>query len=147
MADFRLLGNEVTLRIVTSTGGLLSEITAIKDLTWKLGIKLIDEGYLGEMALRQREIFEKCSGTFVIVPENEAPFTLQQAIYNRARQAGANDIQINLSVRLAFPSGTIFRVTFPDTHYEAIGDFNQTVRDVFANMSFNWSANKYVPSF
>ena len=70
MADFRLLGNEVTLRIVTSTGGLLSEITAIKDLTWKLGIKLIDEGYLGEMALRQREIFEKCSGTFVIVPEN-----------------------------------------------------------------------------
>jgi hypothetical protein len=146
MADFRLLGNEVTLRLV-SNGSLLSEITAIKDVTWKVGIKLISEGYLGENANRHREIFEECSGAFAIVPENEAPFTLQQSIYKRALQAGANDVQINLGVRLAFPSGVIFRVTFPDVHFETVGDFNQSGRDTFAAMSYSWKSTKYVPSF
>jgi alkyl sulfatase BDS1-like metallo-beta-lactamase superfamily hydrolase len=146
MADFRLLGNEVTLRL-TSNGALLSEITTIKDLTAKIGIKLLSEGYLGEMANRHREIFEECSGTFNIVPENEAPFTLQQQIYSRARQAGAADVQINLGVRLAFPSGTIFRLTFPDLHFETIGDFNQAGRDSFASMAWAWKSTKYIPSF
>lgn len=146
MADFRLLGNEVTLRL-TSNGALLSEITTIKELTWKIGIKLISEGYLGEMANRHRELFEECSGGFNIVPENEAPFVLQQSIYKRALQAGAADTQINIGARLAFPSGTIFRVTFPDVHFETIGDFNQAGRDSFAAMAWSWKSTKYVPSF
>lgn len=146
MADFRILGDEITLRI-TKGGELLSEITAIKDLTWKLGVKLITEGYLGEPANRHREIFEECSGSFNIVPENLAPFQLADAIYQRARRAGANDVQINLGIRLAFPSGSIFRVTFPDTHYESLGDFNASSRDSFGTMAFSWKATKYIPSF
>jgi hypothetical protein len=146
MADFRILGNEITLR-VTSGGILLSEITTIKDLTWKLGVKLISEGYLGEVANRQREIFEECSGSFNIVPENAAPFQLQNSIYTRALQAGPADVQINLGIRLAFPSGNIFRITFPDTHYETVGDFNASGRDSFATMAFAWKATKYIPSF
>lgn len=146
MADFRILGSETTLRI-TSGGLLMSEITTVKDITWKIGIKLITEGYLGELANRHREIFEECSGTFNIVPENPTPFSLQQDIYNRARQAGVNDVQVNIGMRLQFPSGAIFRVTFPDIHFEAIGDFNAPGRDAFDTMAFTWKATKYIPSF
>ena len=146
MADFRILGSETTVRI-TKDGQLLSEITTIKEQTFKIGIKLITEGYLGEVANRHREIFEECSGAFSIVPENETPFQLQEAIYNRARRAGANDTIINLGIRLAFPSGVIFRVTFPDLHFETIGDFNAPSRDAFTTMAFSWKTTKYIPSF
>jgi hypothetical protein len=146
MAELRILGRETTLRI-TSGGLLLSEITTVKDVTWKLGIKLITEGYLGESANRHREIFEECSGTFNIVPEGTSALSLQQEIYNRARQAGVNDVQVNLGLRLQFPSGALFRVTFPDIHFEAIGDFNAPSRDAFVTMAFTWKSTKYIPSF
>jgi len=146
MADFRILGSETTLRI-TQGGLLLAEITTVKDITWKVGIKLITEGYLGELANRHREIFEECSGTFNVVPENTTPFNLQQVIYNRARQAGANDVQVNIGIRLQFPSGSLFRVTFPDIHFETIGDFNAPSRDAFDTMAFSWKATKYIPAF
>ena len=146
MADFRLLGNETTVRI-TQNGQLQSEITTVKDVTFKIGIKLITEGYLGELANRHREIFEECSGSFAIVPENEAAFQMQQNIYQRALQAGANDTLINLGIRLAFPSGVIFRVIFPDLHFETIGDFNAPSRDAFTTMAFAWKSTKYIPSF
>lgn len=146
MADFRILGSETTLRI-TSGGLLLSEITTVKDVTWKVGIKLITEGYLGELANRHREIFEECSGTFNVVPEGTTVFSLQQQIYNRARQAGANDVQVNLGLRLQFPSSAIFRVTFPDLHFEAIGDFNAPSRDAFVTMAYTWKSTKYIPAF
>lgn len=146
MADFRILGSEITLRI-TRDGALVSEITTIKDLTWKIGLKLISEGFLGETANRHREIFEECSGSFAIVPENTAAMEMQQAVYDRARRAGAADTVINLGIRLEFPSGTVFRVTFPDIHFETIGDFNASGRDSFATMSFSWKCPKYIPSF
>jgi len=146
MADFRLLGNETTVRL-TQNRQLLSEITTVKDVTFKIGIKLITEGYLGELANRHREIFEECSGSFAIVPENETPFTLQNNVYLRALRAGANDMTANLGIRLAFPSGVIFRVTFPDLHFETIGDFNAPSRDAFTTMAFSWKTTKYIPSF
>jgi len=146
MADFRILGSETTLRI-TSGGLLLADITTVKDFTYKLGLKLIDEGYLGELANRQREVFEKCSGGFNIVPEDLTPFQLQNTVYLRARKAGANDTQINLGIRLEFPSGALFRVTFPDLHFDNLGDFNSPGRDVFDTMAFSWSTTKWIPSF
>lgn len=146
MADFRILGSETTLRI-TSGGLLLSEITTVKDFTYKLGLKNIAEGYLGEPANRHREVFEECSGGFSIVPENLTPFDLQNIVYLRARQAGANDKQINLGIRLQFPSGSIFRVTFPNLTFENLGDFNAAGRDVFDVMNFTWKTDKWIPSF
>ena len=146
MADFRILGSETTLRI-TSGGRLLSEITTVKDFTYKLGLKNISEGYLGEMANRHREVFEECSGGFNIVPENLTPFQLQNAVYLRARQAGANDTQINLGIRLEFPSGALFRVTFPGLTFENLGDFNSPSRDAFDTMNFSWKTDKWIPAF
>lgn len=146
MADFRILGSETTIRL-TANGTLQSEITTVKDFSWKVGIKLITEGYLGELANRHREIFEECSGAFAIVPETTQAFLLQQQVYNRARQAGAADVQINIGIRLQFPSGQVFRVTFPDVHFETIGDFNSPARDSFDTMSFSWKSTKYVPAF
>ena len=146
MADFRILGSETTLRL-TKNGQLLSEIGTIKEQSFKIGVKLITEGYLGELANRHREVFEECSGSFGIVPENESPFVLQNGIYLRALQAGPNDMVVNLGIRLAFPSGVVFRVTFPDLKFETTGDFNSPSRDSFNTMSFSWKSTKYIPSF
>ena len=146
MADFRLLGSETTVRL-TKDGALLSEITTVKDVNFKIGVKLITEGYLGELANRHREIFEECSGSFNIVPENNSAFQLQKGVYLRALQAGASDLQVNLGLKLAFPSGVMVKLTFPDLHFETTGDFSAPSRDAFTTMAWSWKTTKYIPSF
>ena len=146
MSEYRILGKEVTVRI-TSGGVLQTEITAIKDMTWKPVIKLITEGYLGEIAQRHREIFDEIMGSFNVVPEGNQAFKLQKAVYDRARTASANPIQINVGFRLQFPSGTVVRITNPDVKLEQVGDLNFSGRDAFGNMAFAYKGSSYIPSF
>jgi hypothetical protein len=141
--DFRVIGRDITLR-ATEGGQLLSEITAVKDLTFKLTLKLLSEGFLGESALRHREVFDEVQLTWGIEPEGKQVFGLIADVYQRARTGQANPVQINIGFRIQFPSGTIVRITVPDIQFDDIGNLNVSGRDAFAAMTFSGKSNRYI---
>jgi hypothetical protein len=143
--DFRILGRDTTLRL-TSNGVLQSETTAIKVSHFKPVVTLLSEGFLGEAAKRQREIFDEIDVGFTVEPEGEQIFQVQYALYQRAR-TGQNTTQLNLSFRLAFPSGVIFKISIPDLKFSDIGGLDAAGRESFDTMSFAAKSDRYVPLF
>jgi hypothetical protein len=143
MSDFRVLGRDVTLR-ATEGGVLLKETTAIKNLTFKVMLKLLSEGFLGESALRHREIFDEVQLTWGWEPEGVQVFSLIQDVYLRARTGQANPVQINIGFRIQFPSQAIARITVPDIQFDDIGNLNVSGRDAFADMTFSGKSNRYI---
>lgn len=143
MADYRILGRDVTLRM-TSGGSLVSEVTAIKSASFKPVQTLLSEGFLGEPAKRHREVFDEVQVSFSIEPEGKKVLEMQMDVYNRARQGQANPVQINLSFRFQFPSGTVVRITVPDLQFDDIGNVDIGARESFVSMSFSAKSNRYI---
>lgn len=143
MADYRILGRDVTLRM-TSGGSLVSEVTAIKSASFKPVQTLLSEGFLGEPAKRHREVFDEVQVSFSIEPEGKKIIEMQMDVYNRARQGQANPVQINLSFRFQFPSGTVVRITVPDLQFDDIGNVDIGARESFVSMSFSAKSNRYI---
>ena len=145
MADYRILGRDITLR-VTEGGTLLTEITAVKNVSFKPVQTLLSEGFLGEDAKRHREIFEEVQVSFAVEPEGKSIFLAQLDIHNRARTGQSSPaVQINLSFRLLFPqSGAIVKMTVPDIQFDDIGNLDVSGREAFASMSFSGKSNRYI---
>jgi len=145
-SDYRVLGRDTNIR-VTQSGILLTEITAIKNLDVGPELTLLSEGFLGEQAERHREVFKAVDVSFVVEPEGESIFRLQNAIYQRARSGQANALQINLGYRIQFPSGVIFRMTLPDLKFSDPGKLANAGRESFLAMSFAGKTDRYIPNF
>ena len=143
--DFRVLGRDITLR-ATEGGILLTEMSAIKNLQFKINIKLLSEGFLGEAALRHREIFDDVGLTWGIEPEGKTSFELVNDVYQRARAGQANPVQINMGFRIQFPSQTIVRITVPDIQFDDIGNLDVSSRDAFLAQTFSGKSDRYIPS-
>ena len=145
MADTRILGRDITLR-VTEGGALVTEITAIKNISFKPVQSLLSEGFLGEPAKRHREIFEEVQVGFSVEPEGKYVFLTQLDIHNRARLGQSTSAtQINLGFRLLFTQSlTVVRITVPDLQFDDIGNLDVSGREAFASMSFSAKANKYI---
>jgi hypothetical protein len=143
--DFRILGRDTTLRM-TQNGVLLNETTAIKVSNFKPVVTLLSEGFLGEAAKRHREIFDEIDTGFTVEPEGKQIFQMQFALYQRAR-TGLSNIQINLSFRLAFPSGAIFKISVPDLKFSDIGNVDFSSREAFVGMTFAAKSDRYIPLF
>ena len=143
MSDFRGIGRDVTLR-ATSNGSLLKETTAIKNMTFKVAIKLLSEGFLGESALRHREVFEEIQVGWGWEPEGKEAFGLVRDVYERSRTGQANPVQINISFRVQFPSGVIARFTVPDVQFDDVGNLNISGRDAFLDQTFSGKSDRYI---
>ena len=145
MPDYRILGRDITLR-VTEGGTLQTEITAVKNVSFKPVQTLLSEGFLGEDAKRHREIFEEVQVTFSIEPEGKYIFLTQLDIHNRARTGQSSAaVQINLAFRLLFPqSGVVVKMTIPDLQFDDIGNLDVSGRESFASMSFSAKSNRYI---
>jgi hypothetical protein len=143
MADYRILGRDTTIRM-TSGGALVSEVTAIKNGSFKPVQTLLSEGFLGEPAKRHREIFEEVQVSFTIEPEGKKILEMQLDVYNRARQGQANPVQINITFRLQFPSGVVAKITVPDLQFDDIGNIDFGARESFVGMSFSAKSNRYI---
>ena len=143
--DFRILGRDTTLRM-TMNGALQSETTAIKVSSFKPVVTLLSEGFLGESAKRHREIFDEIDVGFSVEPEGKQIFQMQQELYLRAR-TGQSTVQINLSFRLAFPSGAIFKISVPDLKFSDIGNVDFSSREAFVGMTFAAKSDRYIPLF
>ena len=143
--DFRVLGRDITLR-ATENGLLLAEMSAIKNLQFKINIKLLSEGFLGESALRHREIFDDVGLTWGIEPEGPSSIVLMGDIYQRARTGQANPVQINMGFRIQFPSQKIVRITVPDIQFDDIGNLDVSSRDAMLAQTFSGKSDRYIPS-
>ncbi len=144
--DFRILGRDVTLRL-TQDGTLLNETTAVKVSSFKPIVTLLSEGFLGENAKRHREIFDEVDVSFSVEPEGVQIFQMQYALYLRARQGSAPQVQINLGFRLAFPGGRVFKITVPNLKFSDIGNLENPGRESFSAMTFAAKSDRYVPIF
>lgn len=144
MAEFRVFGKEVSIRI-TRSNALLREITAIRSFTFETRQRIITEGYLGETAMRQDEIFDEVGGSFTIVPEGMEVLDLQQLIQQRSSRRIANDEQVSATFRVQFPSGVIARFTVPDMKFDPI-PINVSSRDAYVDMTFTYKASSYILS-
>ncbi len=143
--DFRILGRDTTLRL-TENGVLKNETTAIKVASFKPVVTLLSEGFLGEQAKRHREIFDEIDVGFTVEPEGTQVFQMQFDIYNRAR-TGLSAVQLNLSFRLAFPSGAIFKISIPDLKFSDLGNVDISSREAFVGMTFAAKSDRYIPLF
>lgn len=142
MGEYRILGKSVQVR-VTQGGVILSEISAIKAFTFETRQRIITEGYLGETAQRQDEIFDEVGGSFSVHPEGTDILQLQKTIADRARARTANPTQVSASFRVSFPQGTIARIVIPDMKFDPI-PFNVSGRDAYVDMSFTYKATQYL---
>jgi len=122
-ADYRILGRDSTMRL-TQDGALLAETSALSNIELRLVQTLLSEGFLGESAKRHREIFDEVDISWSVEPEGKEILQMQNAVYQRAR-TGQGNLQINLGLRLAFPSGFSARLTIPDLKFGANGDYGQ----------------------
>ena len=143
--DSRILGRDSTMRL-TSNGALLAETAALKVTKFNPIQTLISEGFIGEAAKRHREIFDEVDVSWDVEPEGREIFEMQYGIYQRARQ-GASNLVITVGFRLAFPSGTVVRITVPDIKFGTNGDLNNPGRESFLTMAFAGKAGKYIPNF
>lgn len=143
--DFRILGRDATMRL-TSNGSLLAETTALKSIKFNPVQTLISEGFIGEAAKRHREVFDEVDISWDVEPEGREIFEMQYGIYQRAR-AGASSLVINVGFRIAFPSGTIVRITVPDIKFGTNGDLNNPGRESFVTMAFAGKSGKFIPNF
>jgi hypothetical protein len=144
MSEFRILGKSVQIRL-TRSGALLKSITAIKTFTFEPRQRILSEGYLGETAQRQDEIFDEVGGSFVAVPEGTEILDLQEMIKNRSTRRIANDEKVSCTFRISFPDGTINRITIPDMKFDPI-PFTVGGRDAYVEMSFSFKATTYLRS-
>ena len=71
---------------------------------------------------------------------------MQFDIYNRAR-TGLSAVQLNLSFRLAFPSGAIFKISIPDLKFSDLGNVDISSREAFVGMTFAAKSDRYIPLF
>lgn len=140
--EFRALGKEVTIRL-TRDGALLGTITAIKNFTFQTDQRILSEGYLGETAQRQDEIFDGTSGSFLVHPEDQVPFELQRLIADRSQRRIAVDEEVNATFRVNFPNGQAPKITLPDMHFDPI-PFNVGNRDAYTEMSFSYKTSSYI---
>ena len=144
-ADYRILGRDSTMRL-TQDGALLAETSALSNIELKLVQTLLSEGFLGESAKRHREIFDEVDISWSVEPEGKEVLQMQNAIYQRAR-TGQGNLQINLGLRLAFPSGFSARLTIPDLKFGANGDLSVPGREQFVKMAFSAKASMYIPNY
>lgn len=142
MSELRILGKSVTVRLVRA-GVLQKEITAISNFTFETRQRILTEGYLGETAQRQDEIFDEVGGSFAIVPESSQVLDLQRMIADRATKREANPETVTISFRAQFPDGSFARFTVPDAKFDPI-PLNVGSRDAYVNITFTYKATKYL---
>jgi len=142
--ELRVIGQQVTVRL-TRDNELLNEITAIKDFNFEMRTRILSEGYLGETANRQDEIFEEVGGSFTVHPEGTDVLDLQRKIFERASRRIAGATVISATFRTVFPDGSVARITIPDMKFDPI-PFNPGARDGYVSMTFTYKASSYILS-
>jgi hypothetical protein len=142
--EMRLFGREVTIRL-TQDGAMLSEVTAVKSLTFETRQRIITEGYLGESAQRQDEIFDEVGGSIALHLEGADILLLQQAVVQRSSKRSANPTKISINFRAQFPNGIVARFTVPDVKFDPI-PFNVSGRDAYVDTTLTYKSNRYLLS-
>lgn len=138
----RLMGRDVQLRI--ARGGVpLTTITAIKSLTFEVRVQTKKDGFLGESGLRIDSIFDDVGGSFTIEPEDSAGMELQKLVADKAIARRQGDEQVSITFRVTYPNGQVVKVTVPSVEFDAV-PFNVSGRDAYAEMTFTYSAEKYI---
>lgn len=141
MSEFRILGKSVTVRL-TRNGALLSEITAIKSFSFETRHRVITEGYLGETAQRQDEIFDEVGGSIGIHVSGTEILELQRLVTDRSTRRLADDEKVSITFRVAFPNGDSARVTVPDVKIDPIG-LNVGSRDGYVDTTISYKSDRY----
>ena len=139
--ETRVFGRDTSVRVIQD-GNLLSEFSAVDSWTFDVNVKRVEEGYIGETANRQDEIYESVSGSIPIKVEGPDALRLQEAIALRATRRSNPQVKIDLVFRISFPNGVIARIAVKDVKFETV-PLNQGGRESYLAMTLNWKA----PSF
>lgn len=139
MAELRLRGQEVTLRIAR---GNVPEVTltAIKDFTVQFDFATIEEGYLGETTMRKDDIFNGLSGSMTIDAEGQEVLQFLDFVKQRAqRRLVLSESRVNVTARYTFPNGQTPRIVVRDLKFDA-APFAAPSRDGYVNVALSWKA-------
>lgn len=114
----RIKGQEVALSFVTPTGSA-EGLEDVLSFEWELQMEILKEGYLNETTDRRDDIFRGASGRMEMHMEQQAFFTFQQAIQDRAERRTAAAGVFNATASFAFPNGQRPRITFENIFFDA----------------------------
>jgi hypothetical protein len=139
MAETRLRGQEVTLRLVRGRD-VEATVTAFKDFTVQFDLATMEEGYLGELTMRKDDIYNGVSGSFTVDAESQDLFVLMDFIKRRAqRKIPVNQSTINVTARFTFPNGETPKLLIRDLKFDAI-PIAVPGRNAYVNGSFSYKA-------
>ena len=117
MADPRLMGQEVTVRL-TNAGSLVTEVTAIGNFNESVLLEIKESGFLGEGENRYDEIHNGFSGDLEFQPENAGWIDVQEAIIARARRE-TPEVQFSIIRVDSFSNGDTLTYTYMDVKFGA----------------------------
>ena len=122
-------------------GQLEAAITAIRNFNLQLELKVLEEGYLGEVTNRHDDIFEGVSGSFETVPEGKDIFVLDQFLIERAqRKRDINASQVNATAKFNFPNGDAPVLLVPDMKFDPTS-INTSGRDQYVAAPYSFKAD------
>lgn len=137
MQELRLRGEEVAVRF-SLNGVLQNNITAVKDFSFIVRIKLLEEGYLAEKTLRKDNIFEGVKGSITIDPEHQDYLKMMAAVRDGATRT--TPLVINAIARLSFPNGQRPRILVPNLIVSGDLPLNASGRDSYVRGQFPYEA-------
>jgi len=133
----RVRGQETRI-IVSGPRGVEQSIDAVKSFEAEFNIDILSEGYLGEVAERQDEIFIKVTGKMEIHIPSAAYFQFAQSIIDRAqRRTSANQV-FNITTSLTFPDGRRVRTVFKNVSFGSI-PLNVGARDEYVSTTLEFA--------
>lgn len=136
----RVRGQETSI-VVTGPQGVEQAIDAIKSFEAEFEIDILSEGYLGEVAERQDEIFVKVTGNAEIHLPSAAYFAFAQKVIDRSqRRTSANQV-FNITTSLTFPDGRRVRTVFQDVSFGSI-PLNIGARDEYVSTKIEFATSR-----
>jgi len=136
----RVRGQETSIT-VSGPQGVEQSIDAIKSFEAEFQIDILSEGYLGETAERQDEIFVKVTGKAELHIPSADYFKFANKVVSRAQRRDGVQSVFNISTSLQFPDGRRVRVLFQDVSFGSI-PLNIGGRDEYVSTTIEFATSK-----
>lgn len=135
----RIKGNEVVIS-VSGPNGNEGSLDSIQSFEVEHQIDILSEGYLGETAERQDEIFVKCTGKVELHVSKVEYLSFAQKVIDKAQRRIPGSTVFNITATLLFPDGRRARCIYRDVAFGSV-PLNVGGRDEYVSSTIEFAGS------
>ena len=132
-------GSEVKLTFTTSEGGVAVPLSDVVSASFEIGVKMLEQGLLGEVSNRVDEIYEKTTGSVEFRIESSGYLDFLRYAATRSQTRTAVSSRFDMSMRFNF-GGTRRLAMFRDLKFGPLS-LEVGERTEFLGSSFDWQCS------